>query len=252
MRRGGGGGVNPFDFTLAAPAGGVLFDRNGAMLTYTNSKEAIEQNYRRGHRVFEIDFYLTRDGRLAAVHDWEHGKNITGENWMEAPSLAEWKKSKIHGEYTPLDVDDIIVLLNMYPDMYIVTDTKETDPELITKEFAEIKRAAQKVNAALLDRIIPQIYYPRMLETIYALYPFQNVIYTLYQSSQTDDEVLRFVQNHPSVKALTMWPDRASAGFVEVLKKLDKKVYVHTVNRFEEAYQARTRGVFGFYTDYLF
>jgi glycerophosphoryl diester phosphodiesterase len=51
----------------------------------------------------------------------------------------------------------------MYPEIYIVTDTKETDPELITKEFAEIKRAAQKVNAALLDRIIPQIYYPRML-----------------------------------------------------------------------------------------
>jgi glycerophosphoryl diester phosphodiesterase len=245
--------ANPFtSYTLIAHAGGALFDRNGAMLTYTNAKEAVDQNYNRGHRVFEIDFALTNDDRLIAVHDWEFGKNMTGGNWTGVPSLGEWKRAKIYGEYTTLDVDGVIGLLDKYPDIYIVTDTKALSADMITKEFAEIKRAAQEVNAALLDRIIPQIYYPRMLEIIYALYPFQNVIYTLYQSSQNDDEVLRFVQNHPSIKAVTMWPDRAAAGFVEALIQADKKVYIHTVNRFEEAYEARTRGVFGFYTDYLF
>jgi hypothetical protein len=45
----------------------------------------------------------------------------------------------------------------------------------------------------------------------------QNIIYTLYQSSQTDDEVLRFAEQHESVKAITMWSERASAEFVEAL-----------------------------------
>jgi glycerophosphoryl diester phosphodiesterase len=92
---GGGGGSTRFiDYTLIAHAGGTLFDRDGAMLTYTNSKEAIEQNYRRGHRVFEIDFSLTRDGYLAAVHDWEHGKRLTGENWTGTPRLPNGRRQK--------------------------------------------------------------------------------------------------------------------------------------------------------------
>ncbi|MDR1388703.1 MAG: hypothetical protein LBJ31_01825 [Treponema sp.] len=62
---------------LIAHAGGALFGAGGETLTYTNSLEAVEQNYMRGHRVFEIDFSLTKDGKLAAVHDWDHGREIT-------------------------------------------------------------------------------------------------------------------------------------------------------------------------------
>ncbi|MDR2481864.1 MAG: hypothetical protein LBD07_06225 [Spirochaetaceae bacterium] len=247
---GGGGRFNP---TLIAHAGGVLFDRSGAMLTYTNSKEAIVQNYNRGHRCFEIDFTLTKDGRLAAVHDWEEGKRITGKNWADAPTSKEWLEAKILGEYTTLFIDDIVNLMEIYQDMYIVTDTKEaSDTEYITIEFMEIKRAAEKSSYGIMDRIVPQIYLPQMLETLYAIYEFQNVIYTLYQSPQTDYEVMQFVVSHKSITAVTMPLYRANAEFVEALTQAGKKVYVHTVNKFEEAYQTREKGVSGIYTDYLY
>jgi glycerophosphoryl diester phosphodiesterase len=161
---------------------GALFADDGEMLTYTNSLEAIEQNYRNGHRVFEIDFFLTRDGWLAAVHDWEHGSKITNSNWESASTLEEWKSKKNYGKYTPIDINDIVKLMATYKDMYIVTDTKETDKGLVIKEFTEIYKATERIDIGLLDRFIPQIYYPQMLETLYGIYEFKNVIYTLYQS----------------------------------------------------------------------
>jgi glycerophosphoryl diester phosphodiesterase len=142
--------------------------------------------------------------------------------------------------------------MEKYNDIFIVTDTKETQEYLVAKQFMEIYKAADKVNIEILDRFIPQIYYPQMLKTIYDVYPFAGVIYTLYQSGQTDSEVLEFVSNHDSIYAVTMWPYKATAGFVSELAKLDKRVYVHTVNKFDEAYQIMQSGVSGLYTDYLY
>jgi glycerophosphoryl diester phosphodiesterase len=91
-----------------------------------------------------------------------------------------------------------------------------------------------------------------MLETIYNIYEFKNVIYTLYQSQQTDAAVIDFVKNHDSIFAVTMWPERAAEDFIRQLNESNKLVYVHTVNRFEEAYNIIKRGVYGLYTDYLY
>src|SRR5210317_451008 len=51
-----------------AHAGGSL---NGQK--YTNSLEALNLNYQKGHRFFEVDFSWTSDEGLVAIHDW--GKN---------------------------------------------------------------------------------------------------------------------------------------------------------------------------------
>ena len=48
-----------------AHAGGQF---NGA--TYTNSLEALDQNYEAGFRAFEIDLSFTSDGELVCLHDW--------------------------------------------------------------------------------------------------------------------------------------------------------------------------------------
>jgi glycerophosphoryl diester phosphodiesterase len=236
---------------FVAHAGGALFDSDGNMLTYTNSREAVILNYGKGHRVFEIDFGLTSDGKLVAVHDWESGAKIL--NWGgDVPALEDFKGLKIHEKYTTMSIDDVVKLMNEYKDMYIVTDTKEMDKNLIIQEFAEIYRAAENVDINILDRIIPQIYYPKMLETIYEVYPFQNVIYTLYMSLQNDFEVVNFVKEHPSIKAITMLGNRATEEFVSRLDDIGLFVYCHTINEFNEAIRLMNIGVHGLYTDYLY
>jgi glycerophosphoryl diester phosphodiesterase len=239
------------DYTLIAHAGGAIFIDNKREV-YTNSLEAVMRNYDRGLRVFEIDFQLTQDGKLAAVHDWVQGAAITGGTWGEqGPSIQEWKNRKILGKCTTMDIEDVINLMNIYPDMYLMTDTKATNREMVIKEFSEIYNTAKKINLDILDRVVPQIYYPQMLKEIYSVYPFQNVVYTLYQSSQSVEDVVEFVGNHQSIKAITMWADVATEDFVKKLSDIDKPVYVHTINRFDAALELSKRGIHGFYTDDL-
>jgi glycerophosphoryl diester phosphodiesterase len=239
------------DYTLIAHAGGAIFIDNKREV-YTNSREAVTGNYERGHRVFEIDFQLTQDGKLAAVHDWVYGAAVTGGTWgEEGTSIQEWKSRKILGKCTTMDIEDVVNLMNIYPDMYLVTDTKATDREMVITEFSEIYNAVKKINVDILDRVVPQIYYPQMLKEIYSVYPFQNVIYTLYQSSQSAEDVVEFVRNHRSIKAVTMRPSVATENFVKELSDIDVPVYVHTINRFDEALELSKRGIRGFYTDDL-
>ncbi|MDR1307153.1 MAG: hypothetical protein LBK74_06240 [Treponema sp.] len=102
-------------YTMVAHAGGALFDEAGTMTAYTNAREAVELNYAKGHRVFEIDFELTSDGRLAAVHDWAHGMAITKSRMPEeGPTLAEWKSKKIYGKWTPMDIGDVIGFMSTH------------------------------------------------------------------------------------------------------------------------------------------
>ena len=37
---------------------------------YTNSKEAIENSYKKGMKLFEVDIKLTSDEKLVCVHGW--------------------------------------------------------------------------------------------------------------------------------------------------------------------------------------
>ncbi len=43
-----------------------------AGLIYTISRQALDENYAKGFRVFEIDFNYTQSGELVCVHDWGH------------------------------------------------------------------------------------------------------------------------------------------------------------------------------------
>jgi glycerophosphoryl diester phosphodiesterase len=223
------------------------------MLTYTNSKEAVELNYVKGHRVFEIDFNLTSDNCLAAVHDWEHGASITGSRFSDdIPTLEEWKRKKIFGKYTTMDINDVVELMNVYKDIFIVTDTNSTNPGTVLAEFKEIYNAAEKVDLQIMNRIVPQIYHPEMLGVVKSVYDFPSIIYTLYQSPQTDDEVLEFIKDNEDIHVLTMRPERASVMFIENLTSLNKLVYCHTINKFNEAAALLNNNVYGLYTDYLY
>lgn len=239
-------------YRVVAHAMGGIYDK-----TYTNSQDAFIANYEQGTRVFEADLMLTSDDRLVARHEWtanmskllgqqealpsdKQGIVLTHEEVMSTPILQI---------YSPLDIDKIFDLMMLYPDAYIVTDTKETDPELVTKQFQMIVEAAQKKDPALLQRIVPQIYNRDMLDVVNQVYAFPEVIFTLYQTQDSDEVVIAFARE--TGVDITMPTARATKGFVRNLKKAGVRVYVHTVNDEKEISELARMGVYGFYTDFV-
>lgn len=237
---------------VVAHAMGGIYDK-----TYTNSQDAFIANYEQGTRVFEADLMLTSDDRLVARHEWtanmskllgqqealpaeKQGSVLTHQEVMDTPILQI---------YSPLDIDKIMDLMVLYPDAYIVTDTKETESELVTKQFQLIVEAAQKKDPALLQRIVPQIYNRDMLEVVRQVYAFPEVIFTLYQTQDSDDVVIAFARE--TGVDITMPTARATKGFVRNLQKAGVRVYVHTVNDEQEISDLAKMGVYGFYTDFV-
>ncbi|MCK5443472.1 MAG: hypothetical protein KAJ23_16425, partial [Maribacter sp.] len=89
----------PHSNRYIAHAGGEV---NG--IKSTNSKDAMDQNYKKGFRLFELDIIETSDGKLVAAHDWDMWARFTDYDGALPPSHSEFIKHKIYGDYTTLDL----------------------------------------------------------------------------------------------------------------------------------------------------
>ncbi|MGP0587927.1 phosphatidylinositol-specific phospholipase C/glycerophosphodiester phosphodiesterase family protein [Paenibacillus timonensis] len=227
-------------------------------LTYTNSYDAFLANYQKGLRVFEVDLLLSSDGRLVARHEWGQSftrqlgqqDQLAAERQGAVLSQAEFKAAKIQGTYEPLDWVDVLELMEQYPDAYIVTDTKQSTPEEIQRIFTQIVDEALARNPELLDRVVPQIYNRAMWEPVEQIYPFDSVIFTLYQTHETDEDVVAFAQEK-ELAAITMSDTRANAGLIKELSRVGVPSYIHTINDSKTLDKFKKMGAYGFYTDFL-
>ncbi len=207
--------------------------------SYTNTLDAFHRNYAKGYRVFEIDLILTSDGHLVGRHDWGSSK---------PPSLDEFKSKKYKDRFTPLSFDDVVDLMCEHQDIYIVTDTKETDAALVKKQFESLVSSVEKRDERLLDRVIPQIYNEEMLDSIRSVHRFQSFIYTLYQTKENNRRVIDFsVAN--GIKVVTMSASKYTKEFVDDLRSHGIFTYVHTINTLDET--KKFPNVHGFYSDWL-
>ena len=241
---------------LIAHAGGGVRETDHNMF-YTNSMEALVQNYNLGHRVFEFDFYLTSDNKLASVHDWIQFGNMDGI----AMSSEEWKNFKTSGsyitdgQYTTLMVEDILDEMLVNKDMVIVTDTKSTEvsEEETRLQFQLIYDAAMQRDPDLINRVIPQIYNNEMYDIVMSVYDFPSIIYTAYATPLSGEEIVDFSSSHENIKVITA-PTGDSRFTDEVIKTIHNNemlIYNHTLNAYTDITDGKAKGIDGFYTDLL-
>lgn len=244
---------NPY---IAHAFGGILGD------SYTNSYEAFLLNYQLGHRVFEVDFSLTDDGYTVAAHDADHWRSTTTIPLdaeiktypVEEPKAFTYNNflsSLSHGKYHTVDLALLFQLLQDYPDIYIVTDTKYVDQANVERQFSAFVATASTVDLDLLDRFIVQIYKPEMLDWVMTIYPWKSVVYTLYQDANwTPENVLAFSETS-GVKFITLWDTYLTADITSLWKPAGLKIATHTLNNLTRAEESRARGANVIYTDFL-
>lgn len=245
-----------FGFTahrLIAHALGSIEDQ-----PYTNTYDAMLTNYKKGTRVFEVDFMLTADKKVVARHEWTESmtQQLGQENELPENKRAvrlthqEFMNTPIQGKYEPMDVDRILDVMAKYPDIYIVTDTKEQEDEDLRQLFTEIVHKAKERDEGLLDRVVIQIYNEPMLDMILDIYPFESIIYTIYATQDSEAKIVRFVEQH-HIEAVTMPEYRVNPNFIAKLKRAGAVTYVHTINDTATLNNYEVWGVYGVYSDDL-
>ena len=220
----------------------------------TNSKEAFINAWENGFRVVEGDFTYTSDGVLVLRHDFEKDGSYarldiptTGDVVMDSQT---YMNSPIIFEQTPLRAVDLLYLMAEYPDMYLVTDTKDTDKATVQRQFRDIVNIAKNIgHPEVLNRIIPQLYNKGMIDWIREIHPFENWIFTLYLYNNPDyNDIANFCKTK-GIQTVTLHVDRATKENVSKLKAKGLKVYAHTTNRYLTMKNLLNAGVDGIYTD---
>ena len=153
-------------------------------------------------------------------------------------------------EQTPMTAVDLLYLMQEYPDMYLITDTKTTDKAQVQRQFRDLVNIANNIGSPeILSRIIPQLYNKEMLSWIKEIYPFENWIFTLYLYANPNyDDIANFCAAN-GIDTVTLHIDRAKKENISKLKAKGLKVYAHTVNRYRIFEDALAAGVDGIYTD---
>ena len=219
----------------------------------TNSKEAFVYNYYRGQRVFEVDIQITSDEVMVLRHDWESDLGQADAfGWTTekkgAVTAQEFLDTPIYGKYTPLTLEDWFGIMKQCPDIYMVTDTKYS-PEVEKQFKLFVDTAVKNGYEDVLSRVIVQIYYKDMYDEVMAVYPFENIIWTLYYIGYPDgQEILDFMEQSeiPVLVIPSSWWDASKKSDLE---NSTVRVYVHTVDDEEEARQRLEQGISGIYSD---
>ena len=183
-------------------------------LTYTNSIDTLEFN-KNNYDLFELDFFLTGDGKLVCAHDWS-------ENLESFDKFEIYVNKK--DDFKPCTYKSLLNWLSLNPKKRIVTDFKNDNISGLTF-IAENFSNFEKI-------FIPQIYNPKEYEEVKNI-GFENVIWTLYRYNKSNKAVLKFSKKM-DLFAITMPQDRAQSDLPQLLKKEKIKTYVHTINSMKE------------------
>lgn len=223
--------------------------------SYTNSKDALLYNYDLGHRTFEVDFSITSDNKLVCVHDWAYASIIQGRDEEKVLSKEEFENGMIHEKYKPISLEELLVFMSEHEDVWIVTDSKEIEPDLISMEFNYIVDTARSLGIEkVLERIAVQIYNPEMYQIVCEIYEFPSIVFTLYKywdgNAETFPDICRFCV-YNDIPIITTWYFFATPEVMKIAKEYGIEVYVHTVNDMETVAELKRIGVKGFYTDFL-
>ena len=234
----------------------ALTDANGReLVTVLNCLEGFQAQYAAGVRVFEADLRLTSDMEVVLRHDWRAGWQ-EGVSETSIPTLEEFLETPVLGEYTPLSFQDLLLLMEEYPDVCIITDTKFTEAEVVTAQFTAMLSDAKELGLTyLFDRFVIQVYDELMFKVVDGLHDFPHYIYTLYATGFAGTEgafreAASFCADNGFL-GLTLWDYWWREAYAPIARELGVAVYVHTVNDAQEARELLDQGVSGIYTDTL-
>ena len=223
---------------------------------YSNCREGFLENYAEGHRIFEVDMEYTSDGKLVLFHDWK-GQFDPKYKAGYKPTYKQFMQAKIFGKYTPMDVKSLIKLMNQYPDVRIVTDTKYTDTATIRKQFRTIVSTARNLGMSdVLNRFVVEIYTPEMYRAVHSIYHFKEYMVTLYKAykkAPTASEmhaVGRFCKRH-KIKTVAMYARWWKKSYEAILASYDLDIALYSVNSTKKAKTFFRQGVTALFTDFM-
>lgn len=251
-------------YHFIAHAGGGIDGR-----TYTNARQAWDESYRQGNRVFDADIAYTSDGVLVLRHSWGDNLEVcqgvlpkdsihwTDRNGMYRISSSEqpvldyetFINSKIYFKYDAMSCTDMLRYMDEHPDLYIACDMKDD----MVESYRDLVRLARESGTEdVLGRIIVNLYDYDIYDQIMEIYDFKN--FTMrqhYVSPNNYYEILEFCLSH-DVHVVNVSGCYMEDEGISLLKSYGIKIITAITDDVNELYSYYKLGADGAVTNWLY
>lgn len=224
--------------------------------TYLNSRESFINHYDKGCRFFEVDLSQTSDGVWVCRHNWKEPMGQWEGDKKKVLSAEEFLNTPIYGKYTPMSFEDLLKLLDEYPDAFVTIDSKQysvRNYQRTLEDYAQYRGIA--INAGLehtLGQIIPELYNSAMYSGTTLVYKFPAYLYSLWQEYSIEElnDIADFCQAN-QIQAVSLYCEYWSEDVQKIFDERDILVYIYTINDEEKAREYVKAGAKGVCTDTL-
>lgn len=224
--------------------------------TYLNSRESFINHYDKGCRFFEVDLSQTSDGVWVCRHNWKEPMGQWEGDKKKVLSAEEFLNTPIYGKYTPMSFEDLLKLLDEYPDAFVTIDSKQysvRNYQRTLEDYAQYREIA--INAGLehtLGQIIPELYNSAMYSGTTLVYKFPAYLYSLWQEYSIEElnDIADFCQAN-QIQAVSLYCEYWSEDVQKIFDERDILVYIYTINDEEKAREYVKAGAMGVCTDTL-
>ena len=224
--------------------------------TYLNSRESFINHYDKGCRFFEVDLSQTSDGVWVCRHNWKEPMGQWEGDKKKVLSAEEFLNTPIYGKYTPMSFEDLLKLLDEYPDAFVTIDSKQSSVrnyQRTLEDYAQYREIA--INAGLehtLGQIIPELYNSAMYSGTTLVYKFPAYLYSLWQEYSIEElnDIADFCQAN-QIQAVSLYCEYWSEDVQKIFDERDILVYIYTINDEEKAREYVKAGAKGVCTDTL-
>ena len=224
--------------------------------TYLNSRESFINHYDKGCRFFEVDLSQTSDGVWVCRHNWKEPMGQWEGDKKKVLSAEEFLNTPIYGKYTPMSFEDLLKLLDEYPDAFVTIDSKQysvRNYQRTLEDYAQYREIA--INAGLehtLGQIIPELYNSAMYSGTMLVYKFPAYLYSLWQEYSIEElnDIADFCQAN-QIQAVSLYCEYWSEDVQKIFDERDILVSIYTINDEEKAREYVKAGAKGVCTDTL-
>lgn len=225
-------------------AGGFLTTAEGQRVAYTNSFDALDNMYKQGNRVCEIDIRQAGDGELVCAHGDDRFL-ADGCALSVSASGKDFLSTRVFNEFQPMTVQMLAQFMRDHDDLLVITDIAHDNNIEICERIA-------LGYPDLHNRFIIQIYHEAEYEPIAEL-GFPYIIYTLYRANDKERNYWRishFAETHALVGVTTQKEQFYIRKNQVAMPHCGIPLMFHTVNNLNEINQILAKSyVLGVYTD---
>lgn len=203
--------------------------------TTSNSMEALEESYRNGNRLIEIDFSWTLENDLACLHQW-------GGAFPPRSKLQDFLQWRIDGWLTPMGLDMLAGWMRAHPEVRVVPDIKERNVDAL--------RMIARKYPDLVERFLPYIYHTSEYEGVAAM-GYRNILLILYQMTsgeKTNYTRLTAFAREKNLAGIAIAPFQ-EYGIYALAGSSGIPVLAYVVDNVNLMYDQSRKGADGFFTD---